>query len=82
MKGFSEGIAGSFALVFVGGVPIHKVINAEFQRRNRRDRYLLVFVYGRCPLSGVCKCKVSSEKSTGPGFVGVRIWDVSSYERF
>lgn len=68
-------------MVFVGGVPIHKVVNVEFQRRNRRDRDLLVFVYGRCPLSGVCKCKVSSEKSTGPGFVGVRIWEVSSYER-
>ena len=37
--------------------------------------------YERCPLTGGLKCRVSVEKLPGPQF-GVRLREVSAYERF
>ena len=36
--------------------------------------------YGRCPLTGGLKCRVSVEKLLGPQF-GVRLQEVSAYRR-
>ena len=40
-----------------------------------------VSAYGRCPLTGGLKCRVSVEKLPGPQF-GVRLREVSAYGRF